>query len=279
MEKIAVLYICTGKYEVFWSNFYRESEKYFYPGHEKHYYVFTDSESIIRECNQNVTPYYQIKTGWPYDTLLRFQWFMCIQDKLRQYDFCYYFNANTTFKNNITEDKIPFPNEDQPIVLWCHPTCYNDFSGDLASPERNSNSTAYIPKGSPCRAFGGGFFGGKTDSFIEMCIELRDNIQKDLSRGIIAIWHDQSHLIKYGSCHAHMEVPNGIISEEEYVQDKGKICVVFINKEHFGGNNVLRGLSIKQRVKQWPKKIYSILLRAAKIFRLDGALRKIVHKK
>jgi len=37
--KIAVMYICTGKYECFWDEFYRTSEQYFYPDIDKHYFV------------------------------------------------------------------------------------------------------------------------------------------------------------------------------------------------------------------------------------------------
>ena len=112
-----------------------------------------------------------------------------------------------------------------------------------------------------------------------MCRELRDNIQQDLSNGIIAVWHDQSHLIKYGTCHPHIEVPKGIISEEEYVRDEEKICVIFMNKEHFGGNNNLRGYSFKERIRQWPKKIYAFMLKVGGKIGVEGLMRKIVHKK
>ena len=118
MKKIAVLYICTGKYEIFWDKFYQECELSFYPNIEKHYFVFTDSHTIIQSKDGAVSTYYQIKTGWPYDTLLRFQWFMTIQDRLHEYDACYYFNANSTFRHVITEDILPFPTSEKPIMLW-----------------------------------------------------------------------------------------------------------------------------------------------------------------
>ncbi len=278
MNRLAVLFICTGKYDIFWERFYRECETSFYPNNDKHYFVFTDSQTIIQHSVENVTVYYQIKTGWPYDTLLRFQWFMSIQDRLREYDVCYYFNANTTFRHIVTKEVIPFPTEDNPILLWCHPNSFNDELGESAHPERNPLSTAYIPEGTRCRCYGGGFFGGLSRAFIEMCQELRDNIQQDLTNGIIAVWHDQSHLIKYGTSHPHIEVPKGIVSEEEYVRDEEKICVVFMNKEHFGGNINLRGYSFKERIKQWPPKIYALMLKVGCKVGLEGLLRKIVHR-
>lgn len=278
MKKLAVLYICTGKYEIFWNQFHSECEKSFYPEINKHYFVFTDSQTIIQSKDETVTAYYQIKTGWPYDTLLRFQWFMSIQDQLRNFDVCYYFNANSSFRHIVTEDIIPFPTKDKPILLWCHPNSFDDELGESAHPERNPQSTAYIPEGIRCRCYGGGFFGGRSDAFINMCQELRDNIQQDLSKGIVAIWHDQSHLIKYGITHPHIEVPKGVVSEEEYVRDEKKICVVFMNKDHFGGNNNLRGYSAKERVKQWPKIIYASMLKVGSIIGFDVFLRKMAGK-
>lgn len=278
MSRIAVLYICTGKYEMFWNRFHQECENSFYPDKEKHYFVFTDSPTILQSGVKNVTAYYQIRTGWPYDTLLRFQWFMTIQDHLLNYDACYYFNANSTFRRTITEEIIPFPTQEHPIILWCHPNSFDDELGESASPERNPQSTAYIPEGTRCRCYGGGFFGGLSGAFISMCQELRDNIQKDLAKGIIAIWHDQSHLIKYGTCHSHLEVPKGIISEEEYVHDWEKICIVFMNKQHFGGNDTLREVSFRERLKKVPNKMYGFALRLLSLVRMDGLLRKLAHK-
>lgn len=277
MKHIAILYICTGKYELFWDKFHKECEELFYPEKEKHFFVFTDSQTILQSSDKNITAYFQIKTGWPYDTLLRFQWFMTIQDLLRDYDACYYFNANSTFRRKITEEVIPFPSLEQPIVLWCHPNSFDDEYGESADPERNPQSTAYVPEGTRCRCYGGGFFGGLTNAFISMCQELRDNIQKDLAKGIIAIWHDQSHLIKYGACHPHTEVPKGIISEEEYVHDWEKICMVFMNKKHFGGNDTLRDVNMKERLKKFPNKVYGQALKILSKVHLDGLLRRVAH--
>ena len=42
--KVGILYICTGKYIVFWEEFYKSCQKYFLSDSEcvKQYYVFTD---------------------------------------------------------------------------------------------------------------------------------------------------------------------------------------------------------------------------------------------
>ena len=53
MLKIAILYICTGKYDVFWKEFYRSCEQYFLPNSNKNYFVFTDSKELYDEKNND----------------------------------------------------------------------------------------------------------------------------------------------------------------------------------------------------------------------------------
>ena len=59
--KIAILYICTGKYNIFWKDFYTSCEKNFIPNSEKHYFVFTDAENIDFEKVNSLFPklYYE----------------------------------------------------------------------------------------------------------------------------------------------------------------------------------------------------------------------------
>ena len=46
MATIGMLYICTGKYTVFWPEFYETFNRNFLPGYKKEYFVFTDAPSI-----------------------------------------------------------------------------------------------------------------------------------------------------------------------------------------------------------------------------------------
>ena len=258
--KIIVFYICTGKYEMFWDNFYVGCENLFYPDLEKHYFVFTDSNRILQNHPQNVETFFQRKAGWPFDTLLRFQWFLSVQDKISEEDICYYFNANSKFLKPITSNIINLPDKGAPLIFWCHTRHEDDYSGISFHPERNPNSLAFVPEGTPCRCYGGGFFGGIATEFINMCRVLRDNISVDLSKGIIAIWHDQSHLIRYAIDKLHYEVPFGLISEEEYMYSNA-CCLIFEAKRKYGGNDVMRGVSFRERLKNSPFKIYSKIVR------------------
>ncbi len=273
--KIAILYVCTGKYDVFWDEFYSSSEENFYPDVEKTYFIFTDCKRMLELKEKNVQAFCQARSGWPYDTLLRFNWFCTIQDKLEEYDACYFINANGKFLKKVTPELIPFPSDEEPMILSVHINNYEDTEGKKFAPERNPMSTAYIPEGAYCRAHSGGFFGGRTKEFLEMCRKLRDRIAKDLQNGIIAIWHDQSHLIKYATEIPHYNVEKGLVASEEYA-DLSKCLMIFRDKRNYGGNVNLRQLPFSERIKELPKKIYSRILKLAKKIGMDTIIRRLV---
>ena len=276
--KIAVMYICTGKYERFWDEFYRTSEKFFYPAIDKHYFVFTESRRVMDQKLPNVSYIYQKKIGWPYDTLLRFHWFAMVQDQITQYDFCYYCNANSVFVGEVTPELIPLPTAEQPLLLWCHTAHYDDYSSNDITTEQNPESTAYIGPDVTCRQHGGGFFGGTGEAFLKMTLELRDNIQADLDKGIIAVWHDQSHIIKYGAEHVHMEVARDLICQEERSPVDGKCLMIFLAKDKNGGIDNLRENGWKPRARHAVIKIYHRVLKTADAVGLGRGLRKISAK-
>ena len=245
--KIAITYICTGSYDIFWDEFYESCEKFFYPGDEKEYFVFTDAKRMFELKNPKIHVIYQQKAGWPYDTLLRFNLFCMIQDSLLQYNLCYFFNANSKLLRPFTKEVIPYPTKHLPITTSLHILNYDDTLGETFHPERNPSSKAYVPQGTYCRAYSGGFFGGTSEAFVEMSRTLRDNIADDLRKGIIAIWHDQSHLIRYAIDHPNYIVAKGLIASEEFA-DMNCAILIYRNKANYGGNNKLRNITRKERV-------------------------------
>ena len=69
--------------------------------------------------------------------------------------------------------------------------------------ERNPKSLAYIPY--TCLAGKiyacGGVNGGKADAYLEMITELAQRVDRDEAKGIIARWHDESHINRYLADH------------------------------------------------------------------------------
>ena len=190
---IAILYICTGRYTIFWDVFFQSCEQYFLPGHERHYFVFTDGE-IAYVDNGRVHRIEQPRLGWPHDTLKRFHMFSRIQEDLASFDYIFFFNANCEFRMPVDESILP--SEKEGIVVTQHPGFYNK-SGDELFYDRNPASRAYIPYGLGEHYVCGGVNGGCCDAWLTLVNTLRDAIDEDEANGIVALWHDESHINRY----------------------------------------------------------------------------------
>lgn len=194
-EKVAILYICTGKYDIFWKDFYESIEKYFLPHSEKHYFVYTDAEYLYCEKScERIHKIFQERLGWPYDTLMRFELFSHIEDQLKRFDYILFMNANMLCKKQIFEEEF-LPRTENLLALQ-HPG-YINYSNLLYPYEHNKRSTAYVPYGKGKYYFMGSLNGGKADAYLQLIDSLKVAIQQDLDNGIIAKWHDESQLNKY----------------------------------------------------------------------------------
>lgn len=101
--RIGILYMCSGKYERYFDSFYESSKEFFLNGHEKHFFVFTDSPRIMKEYSgfPDITIHEQKTLGWPLHTLMRFWMFSMIQSELEKFDYLYFFNANFLFVDSV----------------------------------------------------------------------------------------------------------------------------------------------------------------------------------
>lgn len=241
--KIAVLYIATGRYTVFWKDFYTSCEKRFVPEIDKEYYVFTDAEHLEFDTKSNVHILYQEKLGWPYDTLLRFDMFLRVEDELKKADYVFFFNANTKFLQKITAKEVLPDTAHDGLVAATFNWKPEQFTYD-----RNPKSTAYIPLGEGKYYFRGGMNGGMADAYLKMVRVLKQNIKIDLDNNIIAKWHDESHLNKY------LLNKNPLVLNHYYCFDSTsfvnpfKLKIIMQKKTlyRFGGYKYLRGLTDKK---------------------------------
>lgn len=195
LNKVAILYICTGKYVVFWKDFFDSYEKFFLPHSEKHYYVFTDADKIYREQEcERIHKIYQQPLDWPDSTLMRFHIFLGIREELQQYDYIFFMNANCQAMDTITEEE--FLPGDKELLVVPHLAFWGKTNMEYTY-DRNPKSTAYIPKGEGRYYICGGVNGGKTQAFLTLMEELRRNIDVDKKNGQLALWHDESHINRY----------------------------------------------------------------------------------
>jgi len=191
MGDIAILYICTGNYSIFFKDFYKSAETNFLPNYKKHYFVFTDKKFFFKK--PNIEYIFQKKIGWPFDTLSRFHFFSKMIDRLQSFDFTFFFNANALCIKQISNTILPTAND---FVIALHPPFINKQNSEFPY-ERNPISTAFIDFHEGNHYFQACFFGAKSEKMEKLINDISSNIDTDLRNNYIAIWHDESHLNKY----------------------------------------------------------------------------------
>lgn len=223
--KLAILYICTGKYSIFFNDFFESSEKFFLPGVEKTYFVFSDHKELSNYKNVHFT--YKDCEGFPLDSLFRFRTFLTVESQLLEYDYVFFFNSNMQFVDFVDESILP---EEKDGYLCCLDAGY-----ELVYPhpcfypyERNRKSTAYIPRGlKEYHYYHAALNGGRPAEYLAMCRQLNESILSDYNHGIVAIYHDESHLNKYFSGHACKRLsPIYGVAEGDGAAQNAKLVIV-----------------------------------------------------
>lgn len=274
--KIAILYIATGRYTVFWEHFYRSAEKNLLSNCHKHYFVFTDSTvQLLGENTINVTRIEQQKLGWPYDTLMRFDMFLSIKNQLLAFDYVYFFNANTEIIQPITTDEF-LPTEQEGLLFAHQPHMFH-LTPSKFTYEANTNSTAYIPPNQGKYYVTGALNGGTVKAYLQMCKRLSDNIHQDLKNSVIAIWHDESHLNHYLFTHQIGKILPPYFTKGEHETWKHTAKIMFTDKTHyrFGGHAYLRGESNEKISQEEWEKLYGKQKKCYK-FRIKQYLKSLI---
>lgn len=252
---VGILYICTGKYSIFWNSFYKSAKRYFLPGIEKKYYVFTDDPKI--KPDEEIRTYYKNPQGFPLDSLLRFDMFESISQDTKECDYLFFFNSNMEFRRTVTSDMI-LPTDEEGVVGVLHPGYYN--SSTIKLPyEKHKRSTAYIPfhRGEEYHYFMGGVNGGTYKSFMQLISTCKENIHKDMNNKVLALYHDESHLNKYfhGKRIKILPPTFGAPEDSKIIKDP---YIVILNKIKHGGKyfDKLPKTSYLRRIKFFIKRTY-----------------------
>jgi len=186
MSKIGLLIIATNKYTTFIEPLIKSADDNFLNNQEVTYFIFTDKPlELISKRNIN---YINVEhKDWPWMTLGRYKIFSDSHDELSKMDYLYYCDADMRFVGVVGDEIL------SDLVATQHPGYY----GTKGTPETNPASLACVYPYEDMQYFAGGFNGGKSEDFLKMSKILSNNIDIDYSNGIIAIWHDESHMNRY----------------------------------------------------------------------------------
>ena len=200
---IGILTIATGKYIKFLPGLYSSIDQNFLVKNNITCYLFTDdieSAKALIPATRLSHEYFHIeRQGFPGDTLYRYKHFSTLDNRLEEKpDFLFYSDADMLVVSKVGAEVIP--EEKIGLTVTAHPGFYLGKTPQhpLGTPESRSQSKAFIEphRYRPCYV-AGGFNGGAYEAFVKMSKEISANIDDDYSRGLIAVWHDESHLNEY----------------------------------------------------------------------------------
>lgn len=227
-KRVAILYICTGKYNIFFADFYRSAEEYLLTDkqYKKEYFVWTDDMSLSTADNVHLI---QKKCeGFPNDSLFRFETFLQAEDKLKDFDYIYFFNANALIVRPIGEEILP---DESGLAMGIWPGKRERQHPMFFPYERNRKSLAYVePYGSNYTYFMGGLNGGTADAYLTLIRTLSNNIRADYKRGFIAKVHDESHINAYLRRHRCKKLSSNLCMPEEWIEETDTPKNIFRNK-------------------------------------------------
>lgn len=182
--RVGLLVVATGNYIQFVEPLITSADTHFCPGCEVTYFIFTQGDVPV---HPRIVKIEQHKLGWPYDTLMRSSIYAKSYEAWKSMDYIFACDADMLFVDTVGGEIL------HSLVATQHP----GFVGKRGTYETNSRSKACVKKHEGTYYFAGGFYGGSTQEFFKLVTTMTRAIKSDLKRGLIAIWHDESHLNRY----------------------------------------------------------------------------------
>ena len=211
---VGMIIVATGKYHIFVKGLVESARKFFLPGHEKFFFVFTDQE--IQQDHDIIKCYHE-RVGWPFDTLVRHHVSHRYRHVLSSMDYLYYCDADTLFSGEIGDEIL------------------GDLVGAQAFYHINNqqpydiqrNSIAFVPEEKRKNYCSGSFYGGKSSEYLKMVKQLVKEVEQDWQNGFFATHHDESYLNHYFSDYQHFKLsPYCVVDCDWYAHLPRKILQV-----------------------------------------------------
>jgi histo-blood group ABO system transferase len=190
----ALVTIATGAAYREYAKHMTESARRFFP--QAQILAFTDAPLDDAFSAAHATFFTEPK-GYPNETLRRYHTFLTEEKILQRYDYLFYCDADMEFVAPVGDI---YPQDFRGLVATLHP----GYVGRRGTPETRPESTAYCTTNTVY--YCGGFQGGHADDYLLAMRRMAADIDTDTSKGITAVWHDESHWNRYLADHAPSKV-------------------------------------------------------------------------
>ncbi|XP_066466949.1 globoside alpha-1,3-N-acetylgalactosaminyltransferase 1-like [Tiliqua scincoides] len=207
---IGVTMFAIGKYTRFVSRFLDTAEKHFMIGYQVNYYLFTDNPQDIpavrmgsgRTLNiifKKKYKHWQEITMWRMEVINKH----IAEVAHREVDYLFCLDIDLVFYNSWGPETLG------EMVATLHPDYYKTSRGSFPY-ERRRSSMAYISREEGDFYYIGAAFGGQVKNVYEFTLSCHMAILADKAKGLMAVWHEESHLNRYFLSHK----PSKLLSPE-----------------------------------------------------------------
>ena len=191
---LGIITIATGRYyDEFIPTLKDSIDQYFDASQfQVQFYCFTD----VSQVRGDIIRIPITHLAWPFSTLMRFYWIQQHLGFLLKNDFLLYMDADMKIVQAI------------PREIFLHNLIAVQHPGYLwASPafEVDRQESSYLAPQLRKTYYQGCFWGGKMQSFGQLIQSLAAQVEQDLKKAAIPIWHDESYLNFYmatRNCHS-----------------------------------------------------------------------------
>lgn len=191
-NSIKIFTLSTNNYVEFNDAFLKSFSNLFIPSMNKQFYIFTDYTDNPLYSNFNVKSFYINHENWPMITLKRYHCMNLISNEIKDDDLCIFADIDLEIIKTIEHLNI------NSFFGVEHPG--NRLVNNNDSLEDNPHSLAFADKHNlpnNYKYIQGCLWGGIGQNFVKMITTLKNNTEKDFINGIVAKWHDESHLNRF----------------------------------------------------------------------------------
>jgi hypothetical protein len=218
------LTIATNQYLEYWKNQVISVYSHLLPNHSITFHVFTNRVEEVREF-ENLHPQLNIKLheiekyGWPEATLLRYEIYTRFSPEINE-EILMHLDADMLAEAT-AESYLEFSGDCEGMQFVAHPGYWRPRKmlrslfyirnpryilkdvflllkyGSLGTWETNKSSQAYVKRKLRKNYACGGVWFGQRSAFLKFTSGLAESVRSDQQSGVMARWHDESHLNKW----------------------------------------------------------------------------------
>ena len=259
MKCLTIFSVATDRYLEFWLELLQSAEQFLDKDLNVQWILFTNRENdiprvISQRLGANLVTVRFESSPWPMPTLLRYELLTKAADKIEG-EIVMHLDADMLFADSLTKNDLIQAIGDREIALVKHPGYFRpskfakvifylsnprfilgDFksyllNGGIGSWEKNSNSLAFVSRKDRKVYVCGATWFGKKNSIIDLCSALSLRIQEDLSKNILAKFHDESHLNWFAANNSFSLLGPKFCYDENYPQLNGiKPMLIAVDK-------------------------------------------------